>query len=820
MRFAALFVALAFAILVALAASPARAQSVLSPEFAATAPELSPSERAGREVWMFATAFNDRFFTYTFPQRLGGAIDWYGMLRADRRGDLFEGWGAIPDPDCCVPGDANCPARSSGETYGLLWCPGDDDLLSFVGRTGYRDPACDFADAPFDASTPHGAADQRQSSCDLYFGTSTGALGLRKFPNPRFDAAAWEKIGGWEGYAAFLSGDAADPDSRLNRLWDGSVEPPVRIGMACGFCHIAYDPKNPPADPANPAWENIDALVGNQYSRVSNLLGSGLSPHRLEWQLIARARPGIVDTSALPMDFVSNPGTMNAIINFARRPLFEEEVLKWRKAAACTAGADPANCWCEPGREGKCWEKSLRVEAVPHVLKGGEDSIGYEEAIQRVYFNIGSCAEQCWINHVVDLRAADPEQRNYGQTPFDIAQCRRDCGAFRAIEDRLGDIKNFFLTARPTDLWQARGLASPRDLEVQLDADFGAGAVERGRVVFAENCARCHSSQDVVTGSTDFSATDPDDPTLRLDWLGNDQISPASEVGTYTARALHSNHMQSRVWAQYASLTEQARPADPLLPEVMKGGGRGYYRNISLLSLWAHAPFMHNNAVGPEICGQPSAGSPDFYSSPYVDADGKPRADPPDCWPFDPSVEGRYELYKASMESLLNPDQRVPKMFVLDADIVIDIAPKVELLDRQIGLTLTIPAGFPAVDVNSLRFKDMMQDLVLVDRDPAKLDAKYAALLTAPQHDELRGGLLAIRQALLDSATISGIELVLGREEAVVGEVQDLTLQVGNDFVQRYYSNVLEHQENAGHRFVESLSDDDKKALIAFAATL
>jgi hypothetical protein len=801
-------------------APPARAQSVLSPEFAETNQGLSPSEAAGREIWMFATAFNDRFFTYTYPQRLGGAIDWYAVLRADRRADLFPAWGAIPDPDCCVPGDADCPARSATETYGFLWCPGDDDLLSFVGRDGYRDPACHFADAPFDTSTPHGATDQRQDACDLSFGTSTGALGLRKFPNPRFDAAAWERIGGWEGYGGFLSADPAEPDSRLNRLWDGSVEPPFRVGMACGACHIAYDPKNPPADPSNPAWENIDALVGNQYSRVSNLLGSGLSPHRLEWQLIARARPGIVDTSALPMDFVSNPGTMNAIINFARRPLFEEEVLKWRKASACAADADPATCWCEPGREGKCWEKSLRTELVPHILKGGEDSIGYDEAIQRVYFNIGSCGEQCWVNHLPDLRAADPAQRNYGQTPFDIGQCRRDCAAFRAIEDRLADVRNFFLTARPTDLWQARGLASPRDLEVQLDDTFFDGAVERGRTVFAENCARCHSSQEVVTRATDFTATDPDDPTLRLDWLGNDEVLPASEIGTYPARALHANHMRSRVWEQYASLTAHERGADPLRPELMKGGGRGYYRNISLLSAWAHAPFMHNNAIGPEICGKPSAGSPDFYSSPYVDAEGRPRADPPDCWPFDPSVDGRFALYVASMEQLLNPDRRIPKVNLLDRDIVIDIAPEVELLGRDLGLTLTIPAGFPAVAVNSLRFKDLIQDLVLVGRNPETFEAKYADLLTVPQRDELRDGLLAIRSELLDTAGLSGIELVLGREEAVVGRVQDRTRQVGNDFVQRYYSNVLDHRENDGHRFGVALNGKDKAALIAFLATL
>ena len=165
----------------------------------------------------------------------------------------------------------------------------------------------------------------------------------------------------------------------------------------------------------------------------------------------------------------------------------------------------------------------------------------------------------------------------------------------------------------------------------------------------------------------------------------------------------------------------------------MKGGGRGYYRNISLLSAWAHAPFMHNNAIGPEICGKPADAALDFYSSPYVDADGEPLADPPDCWAFDPSVEGRYALYKASMAELLNPDARVPKMFVLDRDIVIDIAPAVALLGRDLGLTLTIPAGFPAVDVNSLRYKDLIQDLVLVGGDPAKFEAKYATLLTAAQ---------------------------------------------------------------------------------------
>ena len=363
-------------------------------------------------------------------------------------------------------------------------------LLSFVGREGYRDPACDFEDAPFDTSTPHGAADQRQSACDLRFGTSTGRARPAQVPQPALRPrrlGADRRLGGLR--RASCPTIPTSPDSRLNRLWDGSVEPPFRIGMACGACHIAYDPLNPPADPNHPAWENIDALVGNQYSRISNLLGSGLSPHRLEWQLIARARPGIVDTSALPMDFVSNPGTMNAIINFARRPLHEHEVLKWRKAVGLRGRRRPdAPAGASRAARASAGSAATQTEMVPHILKGGEDSIGYNEAIQRVYFNIGSCAEQCWINHLTDLRAADPEQRNYGQTPFDIGQCRRDCGALprhrgparrhpRLLPDRAPDRPlagpRPRLAARPRGRARRRVLrrrrrARPRGLRRQL----------------------------------------------------------------------------------------------------------------------------------------------------------------------------------------------------------------------------------------------------------------------------------------------------------------------------------------------------------------
>lgn len=88
----------------------------LDPAFHAGAQGLTPSARAGREIWFKATAGNDRFHTYVFQQRLGVMIDWYRVLRSEARGDRFKTWGIINDPDCCTPGSPNCPRKSLDDT--------------------------------------------------------------------------------------------------------------------------------------------------------------------------------------------------------------------------------------------------------------------------------------------------------------------------------------------------------------------------------------------------------------------------------------------------------------------------------------------------------------------------------------------------------------------------------------------------------------------------------------------------------------------------------------------------------------------------------
>src|SRR5258708_3938358 len=111
-------------------------------------PALTPAQRAGCRIWFYATAGNARFHAYVLPQRLPVLLDWYRVLNSRERDDRFHAWGIMNDPECCTPGTKDCPRKSLADTYGMDFCPGDEDLLKFVGKPGYRDPACDFRDVP------------------------------------------------------------------------------------------------------------------------------------------------------------------------------------------------------------------------------------------------------------------------------------------------------------------------------------------------------------------------------------------------------------------------------------------------------------------------------------------------------------------------------------------------------------------------------------------------------------------------------------------------------------------------------------------------
>jgi hypothetical protein len=171
---------------------------------------------------------------------------------------------------------------------------------------------------------------------------------------------------------------------------------------------------------------------------------------------------------------------------------------------------------------------------------------------------------------------------------------------------------------------------------------------------------------------------------------------------------------------------------------------------------------------------------------------------------FDPSVEGRYRLFKASVEELLNPSARLPKITLVDQPIIIDgpIFP-----GETQGFQLQIPAGIPAAIPANLRHKELIGDLVLVKTNVEGLRSKYAS----------RG------PADVDRIVTALQDILKQLTAGVVSNPESVVSQIGRDhlpFIQQTYSNSTVEIENEGHSFGSTLSPADKKALTAFLATL
>lgn len=817
-------------------------------------------ELAGREIW-FKSAPNGHLHSYMFNQRMNAPIDWWKVLRTEDRDERFYLWGTINDPDCCTPGK-DCEQKNMKfqgravtlkDTYGFDYCPGDDELLGYVGRADrdYRkaDPACDH---PVLAAADALDGGSRESRCELAFGTSTGVVGFRKYPNPRFNAAKWAKYNQIELAKKNKSWNGASWEGVSERLIDASIEPPYTIGIACASCHVAFDPSRPPKDPRHPEWRNLSGSVGNQYIQISHILGSGVPnagamDSSLEWQLFTHARPGVVDTSAIPHDYVGNPGTVNAIINFVQRPTFTDRVSRYVSESCSDKGDRDCQCITYKTGGSKCWKKRTEDMQVMHILKGGEDSVGADLAVQRVYVNIGMCAEQCWFNHLSDMRQTNPRERLYGQTPFDIYQCRRDCGAFRANEDRVGDILSYLLSRRPTDLkaalvndGQVKGrsaAAQNSQFNTWLEERYGAGAVEQGRQIFAQNCASCHSSQNSASktdltptidnvANFDFLAVKRLDSgeLVRADWFGNDKSTAVTEIGTNSCRAHHSNHLDGHVWQDFASETYRQKPAVMTSTSgTPVGGGRGYYRNISLLNAWAYAPFLHNNAIGPEICGRPTKAnggidlSRELHRSTYEGTQADPKAKYVCDYRFDPSISARLEIFEKSVDELLTPaNKRRAKIARADVPVRLPLGVRLSSLadGKAEKLYLEFPAGFPIFLIGNFDYKSFINDLRdgfgYID-DPAKWT----------EHWVQRKGETAGKE--IATALLTTIKNFRAKPITAAKGVQGTILDNSNERLQiymKYYSTCYAPNENSGHEFGTELSQDDKNALKAFLATL
>ena len=173
--------------------------------------------------------------------------------------------------------------------------------------------------------------------------------------------------------------------------------------------------------------------------------------------------------------------------------------------------------------------------------------------------------------------------------------------------------------------------------------------LERGKVVFAERCARCHSSKipegapaiDAGGGCSGkdyldcwnkyWSWTKTDDFKAKMraivqrpdfldsNYLSTDMRVPITLLQTNACSPLATNAIAGNIWDNFSSHTYKELPSvgtvtwyQPITGEQrtyqMPGGGRGYTRPASLISAWSTAPFLQNNSVG-KFNPSPSVGA-------------------------------------------------------------------------------------------------------------------------------------------------------------------------------------------------------------------
>jgi hypothetical protein len=140
---------------------------------------------------------------------------------------------------------------------------------------------------------------------------------------------------------------------------------------------------------------------------------------------------------------------------------------------------------------GPLTEFFIKPDAVrtPHVLKDGADSVGLLGALNRVYLNIGLFSEE-WLLHF------NPVVGGKAITPIPIATAQKNSGYWQATEAGTANTALFFLkAARPDRLKDAPG----------GDSYLGdaAATLDHGKQVFADTCARCHSSRHPIGGTAD-----------------------------------------------------------------------------------------------------------------------------------------------------------------------------------------------------------------------------------------------------------------------------------------------------------------------------
>jgi hypothetical protein len=582
--------------------------------------KLDGEEIKGRNAWVLWTGGNEAFWDW-LARHAYGAIDLLKLVDSQQRGKRFATAGLLSEPGMRPP-TAEETAQADGIRY-------DRPDATHVERVNHP-------------PNPE------------YYGYPSGVVGLRLFPNPEFNSAA---------EAAWKRAHEKDPARYYNdNVYASRPDTirPFRIGMSCGFCHIAPHPLNPPDNPEAPKWENLSNNIGGQYLRFRGIFANTLELNNFLAQVLEVQLPGTIDTSLVPSDNINNANTINSFYGLRAR------LERTKHNPKETIGSDTIAYLrtIDP--------RFPNPHEVPRVLLDGSDSVGVHLALARVYLNIGTYHQQ-WI------RLHNPMLGFRKQLPFKVRDCEENSLFWHATKIRVEPMAHFFMkSTSPMHLKDAAGVS--KTLKLKGDGETTHPDHKEGRAVFAKGCIACHSSiqpgdnpdiEKQIKGDdlpqpegrqglrlrieelTQLTHGDGRLPPAYARWaqkavelpefwknnyLSTDVRIPVTLTRTNSQRAMATNGLHGHMWEDFASQTYKELDAvgrvgfrDPLSGAEKSyqapGGGRGYYRVPTLISIWATAPFFHNNALG--------------------------------RFNNDPSVKGRLEAFDDAAAKLLWPEKRL-----------------------------------------------------------------------------------------------------------------------------------------------------------------
>ena len=767
---------------------------------------LTPAQVVGRNNWVVWTAGNDRLWDVLTDKSAGSfdllkTISSYPYKPEDSTRPLPQfgrynrwKWQGLVNEPCFEQAKGPDPDR-----FGL-WLD--------KRRTGPDCPPDPFEN---EQKYPGVAIGARGKTKDLpvgsYYGWGTGIVGLRLFPNPAFDekaAKAWDP-------KRFYS----DPSYYLRK---GLIRP-YRVGMSCGFCHVGPNPVHPPADPENPKWADLSSNVGAQYFWIDRIFSWDADESSFPYQLFHTSRPGALDTSLVSTDYINNPRTMNAMYDLGARLA---QAKRWGKETLAGGELDNKqfNEYFPTGPLSELFQAPSTAYTT-RVLKDGADSVGALGALNRVYINIGLFSEE-WLRHFNPLAGGKPI------TPIEIKVGRANSSFWQANEAQTARVADFFLaTTAPHLLRDAPGGAA------HLTKD--PAQLTRGKVVFAETCARCHSSKLPAsvqgldpggcagpgyldcwnkywasTKTEDFKKQMREivlkDDFLKGNYLSTEARVPVTLLETNACSPLATNAIAGNIWDNYSSQSYKNLPSvgtitvyDPFTGEpkqyTMPGGGRGYTRPATLISLWSTGPYLLNNTVG--------------------------------LFNGDPSVAGRMAAFEDGIEKMLWPEKREkdPK---LGGKI-----PGPSLIDRTTASSyLRVPSGYVPDFLKKQRF--------LAERlTPAILGEGGIELGPIPKgtpvnlltNINLRPDNQNLKQRLAHDKRLLSLLVKIKRDlkKLPVGATDEQASKVFANLVgpMLELSKCPDFVVNRGHYFgtdlfkeEPGLSDADKRALIEFLKTL